>query len=140
MPRSCRCSWRTAACPSSQWCSSVSFRAFDDLREAVEPLQPRADALEGVGREHAPAGTADLLRGDEVRFLEQPDVLLHPGQRHAEGLGELADRRAAGTEPFEDGAAGRVGEGCEGAIDGRGILNHWVHYSRFGAAMQMPRC
>ena len=53
------------------------------------------------------------------RLLEQPDVLLHPGQRHAEGLGELADRRTAGTEPFEDGAARRVGEGCEGAVDGR---------------------
>src|SRR5436190_23685342 len=124
MLRSCSCSWRTAACPSSPWCSSVSFRAFDDLREAVEALQPRADALEGVGREHAPADTADLLRRHELRLLEQPDVLLHPGQRHAEGLGELTDRRAAGTEPFDDGAAGRIGEGCESAVDGRGILNH----------------
>src|SRR5437899_11492048 len=115
---------RTAACLSSWWCSSFSFRAFDDLREAVEPLQPRADALEGVGRKHAPADTADLLRRHELRLLEQPDVLLHPGQRDAEGLGELADRRAAGTEPFEDGAAGRVGESCKGVVDGRGILNH----------------
>src|SRR5436309_14064678 len=131
MLRSCSCSWRTAACPSLQWCSSVSFRAFDDLREAVEPLQPRADALEGVGREHAPADTADLLRGHELRVLEQPDVLLHSGQRHAEGLGELADRRAAGAEPFEDGAAGRVAEGCKRAVDGRRILNHKVHYSDF---------
>jgi hypothetical protein len=46
-------------------------------------------------------------------------VLLHPGQRHAEGLGKLADRRPAGTEPFEDGAAGRVGEGCESEVDAR---------------------
>ncbi len=51
------------------------------------------------------------------RLLEQPDVLLHPRQRHAEGLGELADRRPAGTEPFEDGAAGRVGEGREREVD-----------------------
>src|SRR5206468_8970965 len=105
MLRSCSCSWRTAACPSSPWCSSVSFCAFDDLREAVEPLQPHADALESVGREHAPADTADLLRRDELCLLEQLDVLLHPGQRHAEGLGELADRGPPGTEPFEDGAA-----------------------------------
>src|SRR5213075_3515691 len=127
---SCWCPWRTAVCLSSQWCSSVSFRAFDDLGEAVEPLQPRADALESVGREHAPADTADLLRRHELRLLEQPDVLLHPGQRHAEGLGELADRRAAGAEPLEDGAAGRVGEGCEGEVDGRWILNHQVQYCR----------
>src|SRR5438477_522220 len=117
---------------STPYCIVVSrsFRAFDDLREAVEPLQPRADALEGVGHERAAADTADLLRRDELRLLEQPDVLLHSGQRHAEGLGELADRRAAGTEPFEDGPASRVGEGCKGGVDGRRNLNHSVHYSR----------
>ena len=59
-----------------------------------------------------------------IRLLEQPDVLLHSGQRHAERLGELGDRRAAGAEPFEDGATGRVGEGCEGAVVLCGILNH----------------
>src|SRR5438552_14536018 len=127
MLRSCRCSWRIAACPSSQWCSSVSFRAFDDLREAVEPLQPRADALESVGREHAPADPADLLGRDELSLLEQPDVLLHARQRHAEGLGELADRRAAGAEPFEGGAAGRVGGRCEGVLAARRKLNTWAH-------------
>src|SRR5919109_1693446 len=110
--------------------SSCSFRPFDNLREAVEPLQPRADALERIGDECASAGTADLLRGDEVRFLEQPDVLLHPGQRHAEGLGELADNRAAGAEPFEHGAAGRVGEGRERTVDGHRMLNHAVQYYR----------
>src|SRR5947207_185341 len=116
--------------------SSISFRAFDDLREAVEPMQPRADALEGVGHEHARAGTAHLLRRDELRLLEQPDMLLHSGQRHAEGLGELADRRATGAEPFENGPASRVGEGCKGAVDGRGILNHWVHYNGCRDAVQ----
>src|SRR5207302_9040728 len=109
---------------SSWWRSSVSFRAFDDACEAVEPLQPRADAVEGVGHECASAGTADLLRDDEIRLLEQPDVFPHPGQRHAERLGELADRRAAGAEPFEDGAAVRVGDGCKSAVDCQGILNH----------------
>ena len=111
--------------PFDFFCRALgSFRPFDDLREAVEPLQPRADALECVGHEHAAADTTDLLRRDELRLLEQPHVLPHSGQRHAEGLGELADRRAAGAEPFEDGAAVRVGEGCERAVDGRLILNH----------------
>src|SRR5204863_9951089 len=116
--------WRMPALPVSRCCSSFAFRPFDDLREAVESLQPRADALEGVGHEHAPADTADLLSRDELRLLEQPDVLLHPRQRHSEGLGELADRRAAGAEPFEDGAARRVGEGGESAVDTSLILNH----------------
>ena len=109
--------------------SLLSFRSCDNLREAVQPLQPRTDALEGIGHECASAGAADLLRRDELRLLEQPDVLLHPGQRHAEGLGQLADRRATGTEPFDDGAAGRVHQGLEGTIDGSGILNHQVHYN-----------
>jgi len=82
-----------------------------------EPLQPRADALEGVGHEHARASAADLLRRDELRLLEQPDVLRHPGQRHAERLGQFADRRAAAAEPFEDGAAGRVAESRESKVD-----------------------
>src|SRR5204862_7141047 len=113
----------------STFCSLPPFRAFDNLGEAVEPLQPRADALEGIRHQRAPADAADLLRRYEFRFLEQPDVLLHPCQRHPERLGELADARAACAEPFEDGAAGRVGQGCEGAVGGRGILNHWVHYN-----------
>src|SRR3954471_15050148 len=130
--------WWIPACPSSPWCSSCSFRSLDDLREAVEPLQPRADALESVGNEHAPADTAHLLRRDQLRLLEQPDVLLHPRQGHAEGLGELADRRAAGAQPFEDGATGRVGEGRESAVDGHEILNHPVHYNESRAEMQSP--
>ena len=88
------------------------------VREAVEPLEPRADALEGIGHERASADAADLLGRDEFRLLEQPDVLLHPGQRHAERLGELADRRAARAEPLEHGAARGVGEGGEGEVDG----------------------
>jgi hypothetical protein len=107
----------------------IGLLSFDDLREAVEPLQPGADALEGVGRKPACADAADLLRRHELRLLEQPDVRSHSGQRHAEGLGELADRRVAGAEPFEDGAAGRVGKCRKGAVDGRWILNHWVHYN-----------
>ena len=83
--------------------------------------------VEGVGLQRAAADAADLLRRHELRFLEQPDVLLHPGQRHAEGLGELADRGAAGAEPFDDGAAGRVAEGGEDAVDGRRMMNHQVH-------------
>jgi len=32
--------------------------------------------------------------------------------------------KIAATEPLEDGASGRIGEGCEGAVDGGRILNH----------------
>ena len=54
---------------------------MDNLPEAVEPLQPRTDALEGIGHECASAGTADLLRGDEVRLLEQPDEHVEADRR-----------------------------------------------------------
>src|SRR4030095_8222270 len=78
--RASRCPWLTA-CSSWSWCSASSLCAFDDLGEAVEPLQPGADALEGIGPEHAPADTADLLRRDELRLLEPPAALRAPGQR-----------------------------------------------------------
>ena len=110
--------------PGGKWRFDTGHGVVEGEFREVEPLQPRADALEGVRRKHAPADAADLGRRHELRLLEQPDVLLHPGQRHAEGLGELADRRAARAEPFEDGAAGRVGEGREGVVDGVRILNH----------------
>jgi hypothetical protein len=51
-------------------------------------------------------------------------VLFHSGQGHAERLGESADRRAGGTELFEDSAAGRVSEGRESKVDSRSRLNH----------------
>jgi hypothetical protein len=66
------------------WDSSVSFRAFDDLREAAEPLQPRADALEGRGRKHARADTADLVRRHELRVLEQRMCFFMPVSDMAE--------------------------------------------------------
>ena len=44
------------------------------------------------------------------------------------GSREFTDRCAAVAESFEDGTAGRVGEGGERAVD-RLILNHGVHYS-----------
>jgi hypothetical protein len=94
------------------WLAAGLFRRNANVSRGT---QPRADPVEGVGREHAPADTADLLRRHELRLLEQPDVLLHPGQRHAEGPGKLADRRAAGTRtqtqnltrPGEDAPAHR---------------------------------
>src|SRR5205085_1046667 len=77
-----------------------------------------------------------LLRSNELRLLELTDVLLHAGQRHAEGLGGHGDRRAAGAEPVEDGATGRLGEGCEGAVVLCGIPNHWVHRTEPRATTQ----
>jgi len=38
------------------------------------------------------------LGGDEVRLLEQPDVVRHSGKGDAEALGEIADRGAGAQD------------------------------------------
>src|ERR1019366_9255363 len=76
-----------------------------------------------------------LLGGDELGLLEDPDVLLHPGQRHAEWLGELADRGAAAAEALEDQPSGGIGEGGKRPVDW-GILNHRVQYCRASRGRQ----
>ncbi len=76
--------------------------------------------------------------------LDQPGVRKHievlhdGGQRHCEGSCELADRqRRLLVEPGEQGAPRRVGNGREGAVEGRRrIVNHAVKYVPVGATCQ----
>jgi len=48
--------------------------------------------------------------GQETRALEDAEVLVHAGERHAERPGELGDGGFPGGEPCEDRAARGVGE------------------------------
>jgi len=51
--------------------------------------------------------------------LQDPDVLRHRGQRHGEVPGDVGHACLALAEPVEDGAARRVGERGEGAVQFR---------------------
>lgn len=61
---------------------------------------------------------ADLFGSHEVGALEHLDVLLHAGEGHAEGVGELADGGVATAEALENAAARGVGHGREGIVEG----------------------
>jgi len=82
-------------------------------------LDPRGRLAEAPRAEPAVARAADLLGGDEVRALEDPDVLLDPVDRQPERLRELADRGRATAQTLEDPAPRRVREGEERPVEWR---------------------
>jgi len=88
-----------------------------------DPLE-RAAHRRGV--ERRPAHTPFLFHRREPCALEHADVLRDGGERHREARGELADGAIAGGEAREDVAAGGVGEGGEGGVEGAGRVNHMV--------------
>jgi hypothetical protein len=88
-----------------------------------DPLE-RAAHRHGVERRAANAPL--LLDSGEPGALEHADVLRDGGERHRESRGELADGAVAGGEAREDVAAGGVGEGGEGGVEGAGRVNHMV--------------
>ena len=100
-----------------------------EVGEAVEVLLPPGPPGRQplLGRAQARrldlhgADTADLLRLHQPGGLEHLHVLDDRGQRHGERLRQLAHRRRAVAEPFDDGTAGRIGEGLEGVVEHRGI-------------------
>jgi hypothetical protein len=68
-----------------------------------------------------------LLPLDQARVLEHRKVLGDGGQRDGERLGEDRERRLAQAEPFQNGAAGGIGECREDRVECRGgTLNHSV--------------
>jgi hypothetical protein len=91
------------ACPGR---AHRAFRAFDNLGEPVESLQPGADALGMRRSEHAPAGPADLLRRDELCLRSSRMCFLIPVSDMPKGW-QLAD--AGATEPSCSSTARRVG-------------------------------
>ena len=69
------------------------------------------------------------------------EMLHHRRQGHVERLGELAHRGRALAQPLDHDAAGRVGQGLEGEIEGRLIVKHTLNYCanpRFSRAFSTP--
>ena len=72
-----------------------------------------------------------LLGADQIRVLEDADVLEHTRHGHRQRPRQLADRSRAAAEALEDVPAGRIRDGVEPVIE-RGTLNHLVIYRRSG--------
>src|SRR4051794_34671332 len=127
-----------------RWSLRLSFRAFEELPEAiqtgVEHLRVRHDPLlyviQAPRTEAAAPSPADLLGRHELGVLEDPYVLLQPGQRHPERLRQLADGGAPLTQTLEDAPARGVRERRKGLVELRLILNHVVQYTRASAWVQ----
>jgi len=74
----------------------------------------------------AEARASNFFLRDETGLLENADVFHHSGKRHSVRAGEIGQGGLAEHKGSEDGAAGGVGEGAEGGIEGCRILNHMV--------------
>src|SRR5262249_34434659 len=92
------------------------------------PLDPGRLGLQSARPEPAGPHAPDLLRGDEPGLLQNPDVLPHAREGHAEPLGQLRDRSVATADLLQNAASGDVGERGERGIQARQILNHMVQY------------
>src|SRR5688572_15009275 len=72
--------------------------ALEEVTETVEPplgieplpADPGAAVVEGADRELVGADPAELLGGDDPGCLQHAEVLVERGERHREGLGQLA--------------------------------------------------
>ena len=85
--------------------------------------RPSADILQQIARGLRISAEALYV---QAGFLEDPDMLHYGGKGHEVRAGEVGHGGFAEGEGSEDGAAGGVGEGAEGGIEGCGILNHMV--------------
>src|SRR6188474_258434 len=78
----------------------LPFQFLDNLVQLVEacvpelavPLDPRRLILQPPRPQPARPDATDLLRPHQPGLLQDPDVLLHPRQRHVETLGKGRDR------------------------------------------------
>ncbi len=103
-------------------------QAFESrLEEFASRFDPFRFRFQAALPERAGSYPSDLVRDDEPGPLEDLDVLGHAGQRHLECFRQIGDRRVGAAELIDDPAAGWVGQGREGAIEG-GVwtLNHVV--------------
>jgi len=74
--------------------------------------------LHRPGGERAVHHAPGFLAPEESRLFENPHVLGETGERHREGLSEVADGGAARGQPLEDPAAGWVGKRRKESVEG----------------------
>src|SRR4051794_6823286 len=94
------------------------FQFVDDPVQLIEACCPELlELLDPCGRlfqssRANPAGpyTPDLLRDDEPRLLQDPDMLFHAREGHVEPLGQVCDRRLRTPELLQDATPRNVGQ------------------------------
>jgi hypothetical protein len=108
---------------------------FQILRQGIELrfperavlLDPGSGVPEGLSGQPAAVHAAGDLALKEAGGLQYAHMLRDGWQRNVKGFGKLCDHGLALREAGQDGAAGGIGEGTEGGIQGRAeIVNHSV--------------
>src|SRR5271170_6095452 len=105
----------------------LPFQFLDNVVQLVEacvpepavPLDPCRLFLQAAQAEPAGPHAPDLLRGDELRPLQDADMLLHAREGHVELLGKLRDRSVCTPELLQNAASGGVRERSERDIEAR---------------------
>lgn len=95
-----------------------------------ELSEQRVGATQGVRVAGNALGAAVLAFGDQLRTLQNGDVLLHGCERHFVARGQVADRRVGGQYASQNVAPCGIGQRPEEAIEVFGrrlpICNHMV--------------
>ena len=86
------------------------------IPELLVTLQPRERGLQRTALELTAHHAAGLLSLDEPRILQNAEMLDESRKRHAEWLGQLADRAVAMPELGEHGTPRGIGERAEDGI------------------------
>src|SRR5207245_8454315 len=98
--------------------AQIALEAVEALvPEAAIMLDPVGDLLQRARLQ--PAGPPLRLAAarDQAGALQHLEMLRDAGKAHVEGLGELGHRGLAQSEPCQDGAPRRIGEGREGGVE-----------------------
>ena len=80
-------------------------------------FQPHNGTLQGTALKLTAHHAAGFFPLDEPGVLQDAQVLDEPGQRHAERLGELANRTLSAAEPRKHRAPRGIGERAEDCVE-----------------------
>ena len=103
---------------------------------ALVEVEPGGGGSERQGDQAAHVLTAGDRLLDQADPLEDLYMFGGGGQRHGEGLGQLADGQLAFGQAAEHGAAGSVGQSVKDRIEVRRLFNHMVEVIRNGMNCQ----
>ena len=89
------------------------------VEEAAVVFEPIVDVLERPRLDAARPPLRLAAARDQAGALQHLEMLGDRRQAHGEGLGQFRHRGLAQRQPRQDGAAGGIGEGGEGGVEGQ---------------------
>lgn len=111
------------------WACHSCRRLGEEIAETIQAVLPGLAALreplfeqaQGLRLDAALAHAADLAGADQAAFFQRLDVLHHGCERHAQRVGEFADRGVAQKQALDNGPSRGVGQCAKDAVQ-RGLM------------------